>query len=104
MARRNKVVSRTSCRRSFCWFLLLVSATLLHVWQKVENAALIERIDEAETRVEKLEKDRARLTAAVVFRKKPRAIEQIAQGRLGMVYPVGGLSELTFDAHCGEME
>ena len=105
MARSSKIVPRTPCRRYLCWMLLLVSGTLLHVWQKVENAGVIRRIDEAEARVEKLEEEHSRLTAAVVFKKKPGAIEEIARGRLGMVYPVGRLSELTFDANPrGEME
>ena len=105
MSRRNKAVPRNSCRRYLCPLVLLVSITLFHVWQKVENASVIRQIDETEARIEELEEEHSRLTAAIVFKTKPGAIEQIARGRLGMVYPVGRLSELTFDARCcGEME
>ena len=76
---------------------LLVAATLLTVWKKVELANTLQQIDQDKARLSQLKEERARLTAAIVFRKNPGAIERIARGKLGMDYPVGRLAELTFE-------
>ena len=82
-----------------------MAITLLYVWKKVELASIARQIDQHEARIGELREEGSRLTAAVVFKKKPGAIEQIARGQLGMEYPAGRLTELTFDPNeDGEIE
>ena len=92
-------------RRLASLLVLLVAVTLLYVWKKVELASVAREIDAHQVRSEELREERARLTAAVVFKKKPGAIERMARGQLGMEYPAGRLTELSFDPNeVGEIE
>jgi cell division protein FtsL len=85
--------------------VLMVAGTLLYVWRKVEQASIARQIDAQQVRSEELQDENARLTAAVVFKKKPGAIERIARGQLGMEYPAGPFTELSFDpTEMGEVE
>ena len=78
---------------------------MLHVWKKVEISSVARQIDRVEKGVETLEVERSKLMAAIVFKKKPGAIERIARGQLGMVYPAGQLTKLTYDTRrSGEVE
>ncbi len=92
-------------RRQTGLLVLMVAVTLLYVWKKVELASVARQIDSHQVRSEQLREESARLTAAVVFKKKPGAIEQIARGQLGMEYSAGRLTELSFDPNeMGEIE
>jgi len=85
--------------------VLLAGVTILYVWKKVETGSVVSQIDRAQVRIENLQEEHSKLMAAIVFKKKPRAIERVARGQLGMVYPAGRLSELTFDGRRdGEVE
>ena len=96
---------RGAHRRQAGLLVLLVAVTLLYVWKKVELASVARRIDAHQVRSEELQEESARLTAAIVFKKKPGAIERIARGQLGMEYPAGRLTELSFDPNeIGEIE
>jgi hypothetical protein len=72
-------------------------ATLLNIWQKIELAGVARQLDVCQDQIEELREEEARLTAAIVFKMKPGAIEGIARGRLEMDYPAGRLTELSFD-------
>jgi len=89
---------RNAYRRQVGLLILVVAATVCYVWQKVELAGIARRIDRLEDRITSMQEERSRLMAAIVFRKKPGAIEKIARGQLGMEYPAGRLTELTFEA------
>ena len=88
---------RGSCGRQIGLLILLVTATLLTVWKKVELASTLQQVDRDKARLSQLKEERAKLTAAVAFRKKPGAIEGIARGRLGMDYHRGQLTYLSFE-------
>ena len=68
---------------------ILVGATLFHVWQKVEMARVAGAIDDAKVRSAELDKERAKLLAAVAIKKNPDFIGQVAMDKLGMVHPLG---------------
>lgn len=71
---------------------VLVGATLFHVWQKVEMARVAGAISCAQVRLADLDKERAKLLAAVAIKKNPSYIEGVAVGQLGMIHPgdIGG--------------
>jgi cell division protein FtsB len=83
---------------------VLVAATLFYLWQKVALADVLRRIDRAETRLGELAEARAKLTAEIVFRKKPEAIEQAAFSRLHMTYPGGRLAGADAKNHRGAID
>lgn len=98
------VKSRTTPARgrsSFSPFVgllaLLVAIPLLCVWEKVELTRVARVIERNEARIGELREERSKLMAAVVFQKKPGAIETVARGELGMEYSAGRLTELTFE-------
>ncbi|MBT4504012.1 MAG: hypothetical protein HOC74_40150 [Gemmatimonadetes bacterium] len=101
--------TRTRGRSSFSPFVgllgLLVAIPLLCVWEKVELARAARAIERNEVRIGTLREERSKLMAAVVFQKKPGAIETVARGELGMEYPAGRWTELTFEmGEMGEVE
>lgn len=101
MSKRRKGSPQSRYRRRIFLLVLLVGATVLHVWKKIEITTVARQIDRAEKSVIAFEEERSKLMAAVVFKKKPGAIERIARGQLGMIYPAGQLSELTYDTRRG---
>jgi hypothetical protein len=112
MRQKTMVKSRptsTMGRSSFSPFVgllaLLVAIPLLCVWEKVELTRVARVIEKNEVRIGELKEERSRLMAAVVFQKKPGAIETVARGELGMEYSTGRLTELTFEmSDRGEIE
>lgn len=105
MSKRRNGSPQSRYRRRIILLALLVGVTVLHVWKKVEISSVARQIDRVEKGVETLEIERSKLMAAIVFKKKPGAIERIARGQLGMVYPAGQLTELTYDTRRnGEVE
>ena len=89
--------------RRILLLLATVACTILFVGKKVELDNLARRLEQVDGRLSVLQEEQARLTAAIVFKQKPGAIEQIARGRLDMVYTSGQLSNVTFDSRDGEM-
>lgn len=81
----------------FGFLALLVALPLLCVWEKVELTRVARVIEKNEVRIGELKEERSKLMAAVVFQKKPGAIETVARGELGMEYSAGRLTELTFE-------
>jgi len=67
------------------------------VWEKVELTRVARLTEQNEQQIKGLTEERSKLMAAVVFKKKPGAIETVARVQLGMQYPAGRLTELTFD-------
>lgn len=103
--KRSPVRPQAAHRRQAGLLILMVAVTLLYVWKKVELTSIARQVDAHQVRSEELREESARLTAAVVFKKKPGAIERIARGQLGMEYPAGRLTELSFDPNAvGEIE
>ena len=66
---------------------ILVSATLFHVWQKVEMARVAGLINATQLRAEALGKEQVKLLAAVAIKKTPAFIERVAVEQIGMVRP-----------------
>lgn len=83
--------------------VFLVGGPILFVGKKVELDNLAQNMVRLEDRIETLQQERSLLTAVIVFKRKPGAIEQIARGRLDMEYTSGRLSNLTFESHPEDM-
>jgi len=103
--RRTSVGGGTPHARYVGLLALVVAIPLLCVWEKVELTRVARLTEQSEVWIEELTEERSKLMAAVVFKKKPGAIESVAMGQLGMEYPAGRLTELTFDmGKRGEIE
>jgi cell division protein FtsB len=89
--------------RRILLLLATVACTILFVGKKVELDNMARQLEQVEGRLQVLNDEQARLTAAIVFKQKPGAIEQIARGRLDMVYSSGRLSDVTFSSHRGAL-
>ncbi|MEW6749507.1 MAG: hypothetical protein AB1505_00830 [Candidatus Latescibacterota bacterium] len=88
--------------RRACLLFVGVGVTTSYLGLKVELANVARRAERCQQQIATLKEERARLSAAVVFRQKPGAIENVARGQLEMEYPAGRPSELSF--HTDEVE
>jgi hypothetical protein len=102
--RRRRIRSRlqASFQRGFYVLIALVALLVVHLWRKVEAANVARRVDAARTRIENLDEERSRLVASIAFHLKPGAIQGLAVTQLGMVYPSGQLTEVTYDPRPSE--
>ena len=83
-----------SHRRKVAVVVLAVALTVAYTWKKVELARVAEKITGLEGRAAALVEEQSKLTAAIASKKKPGTIKQIAEDKLGMAYPEGGVAEL----------
>ena len=77
----------------------LVGMTVLFVGKKVHLTNVCRCIDSCQERLEELQEERAGLTAAIVFRQKPAAIEHVARRQLRLDHPGGHMREVSFRPH-----
>ena len=75
--------------------VLSAALTTIYLWQKVEVHHLTGILRTQRQAASELERDRSRLTAAVVEKMKVGAVQRTAQERLGMGYPKGRIAYLT---------
>ncbi len=102
--RRRRISGRLqpSFQRGFYVVVVVVAMMVVYLWRKVETANVARRADAARNRIEALHEERSRLVAAIAFRLKPGAIQGLAVTQLGMVYPAGQLTEVTYDPRPSE--
>ncbi len=85
-------------RAAYLKFIALVvcaaTMTTLYLWQKVEINQRTGKLRELHQLVTDLERERSRLTATVVQKKKEGVVKRIAKGQLGMSLPKGRLAHL----------
>lgn len=87
--------------RNVAVVVLAVALTVAYTWKKVELARVAEKITGLEGRAAALVEEQSKLTAAIAFKKKPGTIKQIAEDKLGMAYPEGGVAELVVPGRAG---
>jgi hypothetical protein len=85
-------------RAAYCKFVTVVvcaaAMTTLYLWQKVELNQRTGTLRELRQTVTDLERERSRLTATVVRKKKTGVVKHIAEGQLGMSLPKGRMAHL----------
>lgn len=75
--------------------VLCAATTTIYLWQKVEVNHQTGMLRAQRQAVSDLERERSRLTAAVVEKTKVGAIQRIAEKRLEMGFPKGRIAHLT---------
>ncbi len=85
-------------RAAYLKFVTLVvcgaTMTTLYLWQKVELNQQKGKLTELHQTVTDLERERSRLTATVVRKKKAGVVKRIAEDQLGMSLPKGRVARL----------
>ena len=77
-----------------CMLVVLVVLTTLYVWKKVELMRVSGQVNALKVQVENLREEQSRLIATVDLKKRPGAIVNAAQERLGMIHHPGNAPEL----------
>ena len=90
-------------RAAYLKFVTLVvcgaTMTTLYLWQKVELNHRTGKLSELHQIVTDLERERSRLTATVVRKKKSGVVKRIAEGQLGMSLPKGRMARLIVESY-----
>ena len=85
-------------RAAYFKFIALVvcsaALTTLYLWQKVELNQRLGELGHLHQMVTDLERERSRLTASVVRKKREGAVKRIAEHQLGMSLPKGRMARL----------
>ena len=88
-------LTRAACFKLVILVVAVAAMTTLYLWQKVEFNQRAGTLRELREEVDGLERERSRLTASVMQKKKAGVIQRIAEGQLGMSLPKGRMARLS---------